>query len=113
MSSTPEGKVKDVVKAFLRERKIRTLAKPIHDAVGFYRMHVPSGYGEPALDIEGCYKGFFFSAEIKAEGHTPSGRQRLIGTMHLQAGGFTCWGDNAADVIAKLTGFFTMVDRQQ
>jgi hypothetical protein len=108
---TPEGIVKDEIRTFLRERGLRTLSKPLHGAVGFYRMHVPSGYGEPALDFEGCYKGLFFSIETKAAGGTPSGRQKLIATMHGQAGGFTCWGDNAADIVAKLDGFFTMVDR--
>lgn len=110
---TPEGKVKAEVKDFLHARGVRNLSNPIHGVVGFYRMHVPSGYGEPALDIEGCYKGFFFSIELKAEKQAPSARQKLIMNMHRQAGGFTCWGDNAPDVIAQLESFFMMVDNQR
>lgn len=108
---TPEGREKEIVKKFLRERKVRTLAHPIHGAVGFYRMHVPSGYGEPALDIEGCYKGRFFSVETKAPGNTPSARQKLIMGMHEQSGGFTCWADTADKICHDLGKWFDIVDR--
>lgn len=107
---TPEGRVKEAVKAFLKERKVRTLAHPIAGAVGFYRMHVPSGYGEPALDFEGCYKSRFFAVETKAYSKTPSGRQKLIGAMHADALGFSIWGDEAEDICRRLGEFFDYVD---
>lgn len=107
---TPEGRIKEVVKAFLKARKVRTLAHPIAGAVGFYRMHVPSGYGEPALDFEGGYKGRFWAVETKANGNTPSAIQKLIGAMHADALCFSIWGDDAEDICKRLGEFFDYVD---
>lgn len=109
--TTPEGRVKEIVKAFLKERKVRTLSHPIPGAVGFYRMHVPSGYGEPALDFEGNYKGYYWAIEAKAEGNVPSAIQKQIMKMHHETGViFSDWGDNGREMIVKLTTFFDHVD---
>jgi hypothetical protein len=108
--STPEGAVKAAVKRFLHERGCATLANPLHDAVGFFRMHVPSGYGEPALDFEGCYKSRFFAIETKAAGNVPSARQKLIMRMHGNALAFSIWGDDAEELCKRLGEFFDHVD---
>lgn len=110
MSGTPEGKVKLRVKNFLWERGLATLSHPVHTPVGFFRMHVPSGYGEPALDFEGAYKGRMFAVETKAEGNTPSAMQKLIIKMHHNALVFSIWGDDADSLIKQLDDFFTHVD---
>ena len=110
MSQTPEGKVKDVVKRFLRERGVATLAEPLHDPVGYYRMHVPNGYGTPALDFEGVYKSKFFAIETKARGNTPSALQNLIMVAHQNALGFSIWGDEPEDLCRRIGEFFDYVD---
>jgi hypothetical protein len=107
---TPEGRVKDVVKRFLRERGCATLAEPLHEPKGYYRMHVPNGYGTPALDFEGVYKGRFFAVEAKAFGNTPSAMQNLIMKAHANALGFSIWGDDAEAICARLGEFFDHVD---
>lgn len=62
---TPEGKLKDQVKAFLRERG------------AYYHMPVQMGYGTPSLDFIGCHRGKFFAIETKAVGKRPTARQNL------------------------------------
>ena len=108
--STPEGRVKNPVKDFLHSRGVMHLSKPLAAPVGFYRMAVPNGYGEPSLDIEGCYKGRFFAVETKARGNVPSARQKLIMQMHQDALGFSIWGDDAEDICRRLGEFFDHVD---
>ncbi len=107
---TPEGQVKEVVERFLRERGCATLARPLHDAVGYYRMHVPNGYGTPALDFEGVYKGRFFAIETKALGNVPSAMQNLIMKAHANALGFSIWGDTAEGICARMGEFFDHID---
>lgn len=62
---TPEGKLKDQVKAFLKERG------------AYYHMPVQTGYGVPTLDFIGCCMGRFFAIETKAPGKKPTARQNL------------------------------------
>jgi hypothetical protein len=80
---TEEGKLKDKVKAFLKERG------------AYYHMPVPSGYGTQTLDFIGCYKGRFFAIETKAPGKEPTPRQYATLQSMLAAGGFACWMDGA------------------
>jgi hypothetical protein len=112
VSKTPEGVVKDVVKTFLKERRVASLSRPIADAVGYYHMYVPSGYGDPQLDFTGCYKGRYFAVETKARGNTPSAMQNLIMKAHQNALGFSIWGDDAEDICRRLGEFFDYVDTQ-
>jgi hypothetical protein len=107
---TPEGKVKLVVKRFLKERGCATLHEPLHEPVGYYHMYVPHGYGEPALDFTGCYKGRFFAIETKAAGGKPSAIQKLVMKAHQNALGFSIWGDDAEDICKRLGEFFDHVD---
>ena len=54
---TPEGKVKEACKKFLKERKI------------FFFMPVSNGMGQVGIpDIICCYKGIFVAIETKAPG---------------------------------------------
>ena len=110
MNQTPEGRVKIVVKAFLRNRNVASLSNSMSGAVGYYHMYVPSGYGDPALDFTGCYKGRFFAIETKARGNVPSAMQNLIMKMHQDALGFSIWGDDAEDICRRLQEFFDHVD---
>jgi mono/diheme cytochrome c family protein len=62
--STPEGKVKSVVKDLLRK-------------AGAYQFWpVQSGYGTFTVDCIGCHKGEFFAIETKAPGKKASERQQ-------------------------------------
>lgn len=76
---TPEGKLKDQVKAFLKEKG------------AYYIMYVPSGYGTPGLDFAGCYKGRFFAIETKAPGKVPTPRQNATMSTMQKAGGHVVW----------------------
>lgn len=79
---TPEGKLKDQVKAFLKERG------------AYYHMPVQMGYGSPTLDFIGCYQGKFFAIETKAPGKGPTPRQNATMRIIEDAGGWTVWTDN-------------------
>ena len=109
---TPEGNLKDKVKAFLKARRVASLSAPVTDAVGYYHMYVPSGYGDPALDFTGCYKGRFWALETKAHGNTPSQRQLLIMRVHQNALGFSIWSDSIEDIVKRMGEFFDFVDQQ-
>jgi hypothetical protein len=107
---TPEGAVKDVVKDYLKYRRVASMSRPLPDALGYYHMYVPSGYGDPALDFTGCYKGRFFAIETKAKGNKPSAMQNRIMGMHQDALGFSIWGDDAVAICDRLGKFFDHVD---
>lgn len=79
---TPEGILKDKIKSFLKSKG------------AYYNMPVPSGYGTPALDIHGCYRGAFFSIETKAPGKRPTPRQEACMREIREAGGKVTWTDN-------------------
>lgn len=72
---TPEGKVKDAVKKFLREQG------------AYYFMPVQNGMGAPGLDFHCCYRGRAFFIETKAPGAKLTERQQLTrGSMELAGG---------------------------
>ena len=75
MSTTPEGRVKNRVKAVLKK-------------YGAYQ-HWPvlNGMGAPTLDAIGCIKGYFFAIETKAGNKQPTPRQEItIRDMQLAGG---------------------------
>jgi hypothetical protein len=74
MANTPEGKVKDKIKAVL---------KGYH---AYYHMPVQNGMGSPTLDFTGCYYGHFFGIEAKAPGKVPTKRQELTIKSMTDAG---------------------------
>jgi len=92
---TPEGKLKDKVKAYLKEKG------------AYYTMPVPSGYGMPMLDFVGCYKGKFFSIETKAPGKRPTPRQQqTLSDIQFKGGGFATWADSWEGLKPLLDTFF-------
>ena len=94
MTQTPEGKVKDAIKKYLK-------------SVGaYYHMPVQSGMGAPTLDFVGCYKGFFFAIEAKAPGKKPTARQKLtIKEMEAAGAGVFVIDGN----LSALVRFFMVV----
>lgn len=108
---TPEGKLKDQVKAFLRGRGVASLSAPVENAVGYYHMYVPSGYGDPTLDFTGCYKGRFFAIETKAEGKKITARQALITRRIQESGGWVTFGWSFQEISGELNQFFRAVDQ--
>jgi hypothetical protein len=96
---TPEGKVKAKVKAHLKK-------------VGcYFEMPVPSGYGKSGLDFVGCYRGFYFQIEAKAEGNEPTPRQRATILDIQRAGGGAGWGHDADAIIESFEEWRTAVDQ--
>lgn len=91
--STPEGRVKDVVKKILKR----------FENV-YYHMPVQNGMGEPTLDFIGSCNGHFFAIETKAPGKKPTERQQL--TMgNMLAGGAVVFvvDDDASAAVMRTT----------
>lgn len=76
---TPEGKVKEKVKAYLKE-------------IGaYYFMPVQQGFGMQTLDFLICHNGRFYGIETKREGvYEPTPRQALTISDITHAGGACC-----------------------
>lgn len=67
MATTPEGKVKKMV---------RDVLDPYRDRGELtYDMVVPTGYGPTMLDFVGNHMGRYFEIETKAPGKHPTDRQ--------------------------------------
>ena len=77
MASTPEGRVKDYVKAMLKE-----FAPQV-----YYHMPVQNGMGSPTLDFICCGYGQYFGIETKAPGKKPTPRQEVTIRQIKDAGG--------------------------
>jgi len=84
---TPEGKVKDLIKKFL---------KSVPEC--YYHMPVMNGMGAPTLDFVCCYKGRYFVIEAKAPGKRPTAVQIDTMTKILEAGGQTFVVDDEASL---------------
>ena len=64
MAMTPEGKVKDIVKKYLKQKNI------------YFIMPATGGYGSSgAPDIVVCHKGEFYGLEIKSGTNKPTALQ--------------------------------------
>jgi len=91
MAQTPEGKVKDAIKKFLKERG------------AWYFMPVSNGMGQVGIpDIIICYKGVFVAIEAKAPGkrsQTTANQDRVIEAIQ-KADGFAWVVDNPDDLKA-------------
>ena len=90
--STPEGVVKDRVKATLKEygfvKAGDELKTPKAPVIGWYYMPVSNGMGVMAIaDFVGCLKGQFFVIETKAPGKKPTKNQELRMQGVMNAGG--------------------------
>lgn len=77
MANTPEGKVKDAVKAACKKLGI------------YYHMPVQNGMGKPTLDFILCADGMFIGIETKAPGKQPTPRQELTMSEMRKSGGCT------------------------
>jgi hypothetical protein len=85
VATTPEGKVKAVVRDLLHSYGIVPLSKAgafPEDAKGCYYMPVQTGYGTKVLDFIGGYRGnrpeaVMFSIETKAPRKKPTPQQAL------------------------------------
>jgi hypothetical protein len=87
---TPEGRVKDVIKAYLRSLPNC-----------WFFMPAAHGYGVNGIpDIVGCYKGVFFAIEVKAPGkiNQTTPLQRMQINEINQAHGWACVADDLAVV---------------
>jgi Holliday junction resolvase len=89
MAQTPEGKVKDAIKKFLKERG------------AWFFMPVSNGMGQVGIpDIIICYKGVFVAIETKAPGkkkNITANQERVIEAIR-NADGFAWVVDNPDDM---------------
>lgn len=76
MSRTPEGIVKDKVKALLKRFGV------------YYHMPVMNGMGAPTLDFICCHNSRFIAIETKAPGKKPTPRQVITMGEMVKAGAF-------------------------
>ena len=92
--STPEGEVKDAIKALLALHKIYPSSKAgafLEGAQGWVNMPVKGSFGVSGIpDFHGHYRGLFFAVEAKAPGKKPTGFQALQIAAIKQSGGFVC-----------------------
>lgn len=96
---TPEGKVKQAVKEFLKSRG------------AWFFMPVPSGYGMPTLDFIGCYEGRFFAIETKAPGGKLTKRQELT-IAAMEAAGAAVFVGDAEKVCNDMRDYFAAVENR-
>ena len=75
---TPEGKVKEKVKALLKQYGC------------YWHMPVQNGMGAPSLDLICCIKGKYFAIETKAPGKKPTPRQEHT-MLEIQRAGGKCF----------------------
>lgn len=74
MAKTPEGEVKDRVRALFKKYR------------AYYHSPVQNGMGKPGLDFHCCVNGLAFFVEAKAPGKHPTPRQQLTMRDMLAAG---------------------------
>lgn len=91
--STPEGKVKDKVKAILKAHSV------------YWHCPVQNGMGAPGLDFWCCHRGRFFAIETKAAGERPTPRQELTIKAVRDAGGIVFVIDGTYDEPTVLTTY--------
>ena len=67
---TPEGRVKQQIKAYLR-------------SIGAYQFWpVQMGFGSPTVDCLACINGKFYGIEVKRPGHANMATPRQEATIH-------------------------------
>lgn len=88
MATTPEGRVKDAVKALLHTHGILPASKAgafPETTQGWYFMPVPTGHGVAGIhDFVGHHKGRFFTVEAKAPGRRGEKFHGLSPAQELQ-----------------------------
>jgi hypothetical protein len=103
MPSTPEGKVKALVKRLLKEMKEE--GYPV-----YYHMPVQNGMGSPTLDFVGCAHGFYFAIETKAPGKELTPRQETTKNEIEKAKGMVFVVRNLDDLRA-FAGWVTLLGK--
>ena len=85
--ATPEGRVKNRVKALLgRYPNV------------YQHWPVQAGYGKPCLDCHGCANGYYFAIETKAPGKHPTPRQEVtIEEIRASGGAVFVVGEKLTD----------------
>lgn len=111
MAQTPEGKVKDSVKAALAAAGVFPFVDIVAgrvrpcDAVGFFYMPVAGRFSVLGVhDFVGCWAGRFFSIETKApnESEDCTFHQERFHEAVTATGGFSFTGARDASVVARL-----------
>lgn len=95
--STPEGKVKDHVKALLNQFCPQL----------YHHWPVQNGMGEPTLDCDGAINGRAFSIECKAPGKELTPRQEVTAAQKRAAGIRVFKIDGDLNKIAELRAWLT------
>ena len=96
MAKTPEAKVKDKIKAILKEHGV------------YYAMPIGTGYGNAGVpDFLCCFKGRFLAIEAKANGGTTTALQDKNLRDIEVAGGITCVLNEAN--ISALSGYLKLI----
>lgn len=91
---TPEGKVKDAIKAWLlRQRGC------------YFFLPVQTGMGTATLDIICCWRGTFVAIEVKSEVGKLTKRQMYISGIIEAAGGKVIVASCLEDVTDRLRNF--------
>lgn len=85
--STPEAKIKKMVRGVLEEFTENTVVGEYHVQNLKQYWPVPSGYGASDLDCIVCYYGRYIAIETKAPGKHPTPRQELTIAETKGAGG--------------------------
>jgi hypothetical protein len=95
MAMTPEGKVKEVVKKYLKQKEI------------YFIMPATGGYGNSgAPDIVVCHKGKFFGLEIKSGANKPTALQ-LDNLQRIEENGGNGVVINESNVNSYMELFFS------
>lgn len=100
MATTPEGKIKDELKALLA-----TKGEQLHAL-----WPVQNGMGTPALDVHICYKGRYLAIETKAPGKHMTPRQVVTATKLHKAGAKTILIDGSDAHWQELLDWFNRID---
>lgn len=88
---TPEGRVKDAVRKYLK-------------SIGAYIFSpVQMGIGATTLDLLCCIRGKFVVIEVKAAGKVPTPRQTLTMNEISRAGGIAIWGNSFEEIKERLS----------
>jgi hypothetical protein len=95
---TPEGLIKKKINKYLS-----TLQTPFSGIYLHYRMPVLTGYGQPALDFEGCINGLYFCIETKAPGEwlTPRQRQTALNIVGARGKVFIISSDEGLEAFRR------------
>jgi len=100
MAKTPEAKVKDKIKAILKEHGV------------YYAMPIGTGYGNAGVpDFLCCFNGRFVAIEAKANGGVTTALQNKNLRDIEVAGGITCV--ISEDNVSALGGYLNLMTEKK